>query len=747
MGFPLTVRAQNAAQAVVKRPNLVLVIDGISTKFGSAEILKIIRIGDPGLLIDGSWQIGGSRALDDQLSVISFDQSSTSIKQQLEIDKGRGSSISSLEIGLIDQGERITRMITPGLEVADVLGRRCSLFLGFAETTNFPEDYVRIFRGIVDDIIAGPGLVRINIAHPEQKKKASIYNKVDKALSSSITDSDTTIPLNNVTSILTKQLGPDGTYDSSFRSYVRIDNELISYDGISGSNLTGCVRAQLGTINTAHASNATVSTLYRLTGNVMDLALKVMMTKRGEFALDVPVENFQKFPDGSGLANAIYFKDLDVADEYGLTIGDYCTTTGASSGANNFTLRPIEDIQAVDGGSYIVVSGASLADELDTGAVIDFRSQYDTLPEGLGLGGDEVDVEQHTKFERLFLSNFEMDFYLKESIENGREWIEQELYKPCGAYSLNRKAKASVGFFVGPIPSVDTKTISKNNITNPSGLKLRRTITKNFANTIIYKYEIDPLEDKFLRGTISQSATSLGRIPVGGRALVVESTGMRDSLLAESLSAQAATRRLNRFKFGAEFLDGIQLTFGDGYAIELGDILLLDSDSLSIVNTEDGNRVKEPKLFEVVNIEKDFKTGKISINLIDTNFDGQARYGLIGPSSKILSGISQTQFTIYEGFYSSPFGVNEYRKWSRYALPSVKVRSADFTTRYAQSSILSYSGNTITLTSALGFTPQADDVMELSQYDSPLTTEQIKLIYAHMRDTAFADGKPQYQML
>ena len=321
------------------------------------------------------------------------------------------------------------------------------------------------------------------------------------------------------------------------------------------------------------------------------------------------------------------------------------------------------------------------------------------------------------------------------------------MYKPCGAYSLNRKAKASVGLFIGPIPNSETKTLSENNIINPDNLKIRRSISKNFANTVVYKYEIDPREDKFLRGTIVQNATSLARIPVGSRALVVESTGMRDALLAESQAQQAATRRLNRFKYGAEFLDGVQVTFGDGYTIELGDILILDPANLSLVNTADGTREKPEKLFEVVNIDKDLRTGRISLNLIDTNFDGAARYGLIGPSSKIQTGISQSQFIIYEGFFNSPFGAQEYRKWDRYPNCSVKVRSADFTTRFAQSSILSIAGNTITLSSNLGFVPLLNDVMELSQYNSPLTTDQIKLIYAHMSDVVFADGGVQYQML
>lgn len=752
MGFQLTTKARAAANSVSKQPNIVLVINGVSTKFGSAQILKLIRIGDPGLLIDGSWVIGGSKPLSDQQEAISFENSTTSIKQQMEIDKGRGSSISSLEIGLIDFDNRISELISPGVEIEDLLGEKCSVFIGFAETTNFPDDYIRIFRGIVDDITSGAGLIKINIASPEQKKKASIFQKVDTALTSAITDSQTTIPLASTTNLLQPVLGPDGTYDAGFFSYVRIDDEIIRYTGISALNLTGCTRAMLGTINTAHDSGASVSSFYRVTGDAIEVALKIMMSKQGNFEEDVPVSSLVRFSDSSEIANAIVFNTTDVEEEYGIVVGDYCTVSSAVNGANDFTLRQITAIgKPSTGGSYIVVGGSPLVVELSSTALIDFRSQYDTLPSGLGLGGDEVDVNEHLRIRQLFLSNFEYDFYLKDTIENGREWLEQEVYKPCGAYSLNRKAKSSLGYFVGPIPSESTVTLGEANIVNPDKLKIRRTTNKNFANTIVYKYETDVLEEKFLRGTIYQSATSLNRVKVGQRSLLIESTGMRQSLQAETVSAQAAGRKLSRFKFGAEFLDGVQVRFGDGYAIELGDIILLDPANLSLTNTETGTREKPSKLYEVANITKDFKSGKVTLDLIDTNFDGSGRYALIGPSSKIGAGISQTQFTIYNGFPNSPYGSNEGEKWQRFitatSKPVVKVRSADFTTRYAQAAISSVVGNTVTVSTALGFTPQPNDVMELAQYSADGVTDQIKLLYAHMRDTAFPDGGAQYLLL
>lgn len=748
--FEITNKASAAADAINKRPNIVLQIDGITKKFGSAEILAIIKIGDEGLFIDGSWNIGDSAPIKDQLGALSFDNSSTSIKQQLDIDKGRGSGISSMQIGLIDINQEITEIISPGVVVTDILGRKASVFVSpDSETTDFPQDYIRVFRGIIDEVDAGPGLIKFNLAHPDQKKRQSIFITAEAELASGITAGDVTIPLDTVVGFLAKVLGPDATYDSSFSSYIQIDDEIIRYDGISAPNLTGCTRAQFGTVAATHSAGAPVRTIYRLEGNAVDLALKVMASGSGQYASNIEIQNFNKLSDGSPIPNGIFFRNINVAEEYGITIGSYITTSGATNGANNVSLKEIIDINETDdGGSYVTVDGVTFVDELDSAAVASFRSRFDTLPDGLSMGEDEIDIAQHLKIQRIFLSSFNYDFRLTETIDSGKEWLDLEIYKPSGAYSIPRNAQSSVSYFIGPIPGANIKTLSKDNIVGPSKLKILRSISKNFANTIIYKYEKSVTEDKFLRGVVYQSAGSLSQIPVGTKAQVIESSGIRQALAGQSITQIAADRKLDRFKLAAEYIPNVQVRFGDGYNIELADIIILDPTDLELVNTVDGDRNKEIKMFEVNNITKDFKTGKITIDLLDTTFDGAKRYGLIGPSSRISSGASQTQFQIEEFFPGSPFGAAEYKKWDRYPLCAVKVRSEDFTTRFAQTVIQSVSGNTITVSPALGFTPQPGDVMELADYDFASVTEQIKLIYVHMQNNAtFGDGKDQYVML
>lgn len=741
--IPLSVNSQIAAQKTIKNPNLVLTIEGIDEIYGSSEILKIIQIGDPGLFIDGSWVIGGSAPVDGQFPYVSLDGSSTSIRQQLDYDKGRGSSIQSLDVELIDVRGKITELITPGLVVPDILGRKVKILLAIdGPSARYPDDYAILFRGIVNDIRSNPASVILSVSHPEQKKKQDLYQKIDTALTAGITNSATTIPVASTAGFLLGVAGPDGSFDPSFKSYVRIDDEIIEYTGISANNLTGCVRSQLSTFAVSHDLDAEVSSFYRLRDTAMDLALKVMLSKQGNFLEGITVSSFNIIPSVGTIQDSIFFEGLDVSIEYGLTIGDWVTTVASAFGANNVTLKEISSIERTDTGSYITVSGVTFTDESDSPATISFRSKYDTLPSGLGLGADEVDVTQHEFLRTQYLSSFMYDFYLKETMENAREWLDLEIYKPASAYSVPRKGQCSAQMLIGPIPGSKVTIFDESNIISPSRIRLRRSLSKNFYNTIVYKIEEDELEDKFLRGRVTQSATSLAQVKVGSRSLLIESRGLRVIDLGLSLAQAASTRRLRRYEFGAEYFEGISVKFGDGFDVELGDVVIFDPTNLNVSNTVDGDRKKPPALFEVANKSMNYRTGETTIDLVDTSFDENARYGLIGPSSLIKTGISQTQFVI-EPSFGKKFGAAEYQKWKRYKNCAVRVRSEDGVTRYFETKIVISDSNTITVDDPLGFTPIAGDILELAPYDK--ANDQIKLIYVHLSPLTGAD--PSYIML
>lgn len=742
MTMSVSQRTLQASERIEKSPVLVLCIDGLDTKYGTTVLFELIRIGDPGLLIDGTWVIGGMREIDDQSSLLSMSESTNSIRQTLDIDKGRGSTISSMELGLVDFNLEATRLITPGLVLDDILGRKCLVFLGF-EGVPFSE-YNLIFRGNVDDIKSLPGLVKINLAHPDNKKRQLIAPKTETKITGAVNGIQTT---GFILETATEVIQPNA--DTTFRTYMRLEDEIIEYTGLSGNTLTGVVRGQLGTTPAAHDANTDIVSFFVLEGHVVDLALKIMLSSEDEYWIeDVEFQNFQILPDLSTVPNAMYFEGINVQELYGLTLGDFITVTGATNGANNFVNREIVGFVRTDTGSYLTVDGAALVDEPDTSALVKFKSKYNTLPAkvGLNMDPDEVDVLEHERIKALFLQATFFRFFLKDTIENAQEFIEQELYKPVSSYSLPRKAKSSLGHLTGPIPGSDTITITAADVVKPQNLTLRRTTAKAFFNHIVYQFSESTLEEKFLRGLVTRSQDSLNRIPVGAKALVIKSLGMRDDLDGAQIAETASDKRLRRYEFGAEFFENVELTFGKGFRIEIGDVVVFDATDLKISDTVSGTRNKETKLFAVENKTMNLKTGQIQLHLVDSGYAGSLRYGLFGPSSKIKVGISTTKFVIEPlNDFERQYGVNEFQRWSRFTRAAVKIRSVDWTQSF-ETNIATIQGNTITVQDDLGFTPGAGYIMELADYDYPGVTDQIKLLYLHWQDavTFPSDGKPQY---
>ncbi len=682
MALPTTTRAEREAQKNLIRPQLVLEIEGVATLFGAVEISRLIRIGDPGLLIGDDWRIGGVVAVSDQASVISLEGGGgTKIDQQLQPDKGSVSSVSSVQLNLIDKNLIMSRLISPGVVITDILGTKATLWMGFKNTA-FKEDYVPIISGVIDDVESGAGYVKINIAHPEQKKRQDIFTPVDFLFDVALDNSQTTIATTDGTIMPVKHLGPDGTYDDAIRFYVQVEDEIIRYTGVSGNNLTGCVRGDLGTTPAAHAlSDDDIpilqgKTLVQIADQAIYCALKIMLSGvNGPFKEDVPIKRYLHPTPLTTIANTLYFDNIDLNRDYGVAVGDFITVTDATNGANNCSAKAILSIEVIDGGSFCVVDDVTFIEEPGTAAVASFRSQFDTLGYGLAMTPDQVDVNEHIFWNNFQLASFHYRFVIKETI-SGKDFLDKEIYLPIGAFSLPRQGRCSVGYHIGPVARDSIKVLDRTSIKDPDKIKLRRTISRNFYNTITYKYDEHVLTGKFLSGAIAYSAESQDRIRVGTKALSIASKGMRRLSGGEGITERVSTRYLNRYKFAAEFFESIAVMFRDGYNIEPGDSILLDPTGLNITNTVVGDRNKKPKVFAVINKSLDLKTGGVVLSLTDTNFDESERYGAISPSSMVVGGTTTT--VLIEDSFGAIFPGDEGKKWDDYAGLPIIVHSADW---------------------------------------------------------------------
>lgn len=750
MALELTQNARDAASASSKAINIVFEIDGVDTLFGTIPIKKFVRIGDPGLEVGdpeinpNAFYIGGFVFIQGQETLISYDGTTTKIQQQLQIDKGRSSGVSSFNIRLVDQGQKVTDLITPDesqTPAFDLLGRRARVYLGFDDTA-WPEDYITIFRGVITRIAPGAGYVDFFVNSPENKQRKAAFIEGSTELSSNITAGATTIGVASTDDFLAPITPPGGGSPiSEFESYIRIEDELIRFTSKNSTQFLGCSRGQFGTAAVAHNSGQEVNSRYRLTGNPLIIAQRLMLSGwQGPYTEEIAIDVFD------GDTQSIQSIETDWIRRYNPQIGDFISVSGASNGGNNFSEREIIGL-AIDDENNVTISlaGSSIVDEEPTSATFNIRSKHDVYPDGFRLNGDEVDQEQHEFIRNTFLPATQYDLFLKETIEDGREYIEEKIYSPISCFGIPRKARASVGYTIGPIPGQNIRTFNDTNVKNASKLKINRSTENYFFNEIVYRFDESRTDDRFLGGTVFVSQTSKNRIENRASTLIIDGVGLRTANGAASIANAAANRRLDRYQFGAEYLD-IETSFGSGFTVEIGDIVVFDGENLQVSDIKSGTRAFESRLMEVNQKTLDLRTGAVRLSLVDSNFDGQSRYGLISPASIIKGGISTSRF-ILEVSFGNRLGVNEFQKYENLVQPWVAIRSPDFSFR-EERQINSFSGNIVQLETPLSQTPQAGWIMELADYST--VTRAINLIYGFISDNNgddFPDTEPTYVLL
>jgi hypothetical protein len=715
----LTGNAKAASQKITVTPTIVFEIADYSTLFTSASISKYIRIGDPGLEIGDDWVIGGVRLIDGQSTYMSFTAgggTTTKITQKLSPDRAQGSSISSMVISMIDKNEELSRVISPGFELEDVLGRDVTVSIGFVGTS-YPEDYNIVFRGIISDVESGPGFINFLLASSEEKKRRSLLNvnttELDGAMGAGAITSFNVIDASSFPQTVN---GPNGSPDSSIQYVTRIDDEVFRYTSITSNTLNGITRSYLGTIATTHDNLAEVSKGIRLQGTGIDLALKIMLSGwNGYFVENVAVEIINNISISEQIDNAIFFDQINVIEKYGLSEGDWVTISGAINGSNNFTMRQIASLDATDNGSYIIVDGAPLVTEFVSTAIASFRSKYDSLGIGLKMTPAEVDVDRHEFIRDTFLSTFTFDFTEFE-IQVTKDFIEKELYLPMACFSVPRQGRSSVTYTIGPLATTFVQTLDTSNVKNANALRVKRSIASNFSNTIQYQYDHDLIDGEYAKTKEFSSEESKTRIPIGDKTLRIQSKGMKTSLSAESLSTLASERLLGRYRFGAEFINGVQMLYGEGYPIEIGDVVLVDYASLKLTDFNTGDRRGEKKYMEVINKTLDNKTGEVSLDLLNTAFEFTDRYGVISPSSKLDSGSTTAKLLLVKSWGTENYDP-ETEKWEDYIDQPIIVHSADWT--FQEETTIKALGTThdaIIIDPPLSLTPSAGYIVDIPYY-------------------------------
>lgn len=725
MALILTENAKQLASQTNIKINIIAEIEGFSYKFGTLPIDKELTFDTDGYNFDGGYFFDQSIEHPDSRAWMTVEGTTKSVTSQLNPDKGI-EAVRSFTIELLDKDNELSEIFTPGHTVDDLLGQKTKIYLNL-KGSDHPVDSILLMEGIVGQYqFTGRNTVKLTVDHANQLKRQDIFmphaTELDGPLAS---DETSTITVNDASEFILPT--------SEFLTYVKIGDEIIRYTGISGNTLTNITRQQLDTLSPdEHDDDSEVTSFYRLQGNAVDLALKIMLSSGG-YGLSKTAENFNQLTSSLFVENAIAFESKDIEDEYGLIIGDHVQITDSTS--NNITTT-IKDFGKIDDKNSYIVVNSNLSTATDDSATVKFKSQYDTLPEGAGLLSTQLDVSGHRYWYNLFSGNFaEMDFYLEDEIKVD-EFVNRQLYRPSNLYSIPGN-RPSVKMTIPPLSDINTKTLSADNVVNPNNINVTRSVNRYSYNCIVYKYDIDRLDSsRYLTGKIVLDNDAITRIKAGKKVLRIESDGLRRGPITNQIIGLNARRFLDRYKFAAEFFS-IE-TFMSNISVTVGDIVYIEG--LNIYDSETGTRDFGPRAYEVINTNISLGNAKIRFDVLSTNFGSDSRFGVVSPSSKIDSGATTTHIPL-----KSSFGFNdqEYEKWSQHIGATVRIHSNDWT--YNETTIITGfdpDEENTAIVQPLSTPPSVDYILDTCGYDDGTgdTQRLIKDMYCFVDPTLTITG-------
>ena len=347
-----------------------------------------------------------------------------------------------------------------------------------------------------------------------------------------------------------------------------------------------------------------------------------------------------------------------------------------------------------------------------------------------------VDVQQHFDVQQISGVSFpEYDLDVIDTVK-GKELINNQIYFPIAFRSVPRGGKASVITELPPLAVLGTKKADQSNIKRPSRLNVKRSINQNFYNTIVYRFGKSRLEDRFLAGEVRVSGDSLNRIAIQNKVLTIDAPGLRDGPATRTFLQSSADKLLRKFQYGAESFSA-EPNYKTGFNIDVGDTIIWDSENLQMINADKANRDSFTRIYEVQNKSLNVKTGAVKLELVNTIFGTDTRFGVVGPASKIASGATTTKIPLKRSFVPDLTIGFERDKWENYLNARVRVHNDDFTfdetvTFVAFDPTLT---DTLIVSPALSVPPSEDFLVDMPKYDAADTIWKTVNAYTGPRDT------------
>lgn len=613
---------------------------------------------------------------------------------------------------------------TAGAELVTVLGTNITVQIAAGVST------ANNVRDAIEKKTEALALVDVNVI-TDQGATAQI------AQAATTLDTDSVINVLDTTGFLTP------VPSEGFLTYVRIDDEVIQYTGLTPTSFTGCTRAALVNEDPRaegvhHDAETSVDSFYRLQGDAFTMALRLLMSNNGEpLSTGVDIKHIGNVEETT-TPNTLYFDGIDVISKYGLTIGDFVTIVDDPTPSNNVVNAVVSDALTTQYGSYIVLGDETLIESLNTAATCSFKSKYNVYSEGLGLSGEEVDVPQFELIKERYASSIlTYDWYLKDTV-SADEFINTKILWATGAYSIPRLGKISVAKNVPPLGTSDLVRLTPDNTQSPQNNKITRSINKFFYNTVVFKFNEAVVDERFLSGEVDIDTTSRNRIKVGVKALTIECGGIRPTVDNLEVIKVLKDQFRNKYRFGAEVIE-VTTFYGSTFNADVADVVIF-GEGLNLVDTKTGTRQFIPRLWDVLNKSMTPETGDVKMTLMDSAYSlTDARFGVISPSSLVGSGSTTTEIKI-KNSYDIVAPRTEDQKWRSLNGIKLVVRDEEWTVSGETYFKGISTGNKFIMNvePALAFVPTEDMIVDIAPYpdnDNPEDDSIAKGIYVFTNPT------------
>jgi hypothetical protein len=183
--------------------------------------------------------------------LLGYLQNVSAVSQEINPDDAR-STIGSLSYSIVDLESDLTDALRTQLidELQNLRERTVELRFGY---TNDYNDTKVLITQQVKGCQFHDGVYNINCNDVQRELRKNILEPYLTTLRVSVTDADTTLPVQDTTGFETVFHGPSYT-DSPDTTvgYVRIEDEIIRYTGTTADSFTGCTRGVFNTLAAPH---------------------------------------------------------------------------------------------------------------------------------------------------------------------------------------------------------------------------------------------------------------------------------------------------------------------------------------------------------------------------------------------------------------------------------------------------------------------------------------------------------------